>query len=175
MPADNQLRPATVVALATMVEVAHLSWEALHGGIVTHHFLARSDLPGFSNAWGLLVVPILALWASWRWRQRNATTRTILTGLLVATLFGVALASSFRFGTEPLTNSIFIALLIAAVLLPAYRAECLLGFVLGMSWTFGAVLPLLIGGVIATLSAILQLGVFRGVKHVWRRLRSTAS
>jgi hypothetical protein len=36
-------------------------------------------------------------------------------------------------------------------------------------------LPLLIGGVIATLSAILQLGVFRGVKHVWRRLRSTAS
>ncbi|WP_214278616.1 hypothetical protein, partial [Escherichia coli] len=44
----------------------HLGWEALHGGIAAHHLLQRADLPGLSNAWGLLVLPALAAWAAGR-------------------------------------------------------------------------------------------------------------
>ncbi len=37
-----------LAALALLAEALHLGWEALHGGIVSHHLLQRSDLPGLS-------------------------------------------------------------------------------------------------------------------------------
>jgi hypothetical protein len=57
--------------------------------------------------------------------------------------------------------------LLLALLLPAHRPESLLGFVLGMSWTFGAVLPALVGGVIAGLTWAVR-AVARRTWHVVR-------
>lgn len=50
---------------------------------------------------------------------------------------------------ESVTSTLFIGLLPLALLLPVHRSECLLGFVLGMSVAFGAVLPTLFGSIMA--------------------------
>ena len=54
-----------------------------------------------------------------------------------------------------MVNSIFII----ALFFPIYRAECLLGFVMGMTFTFGAVLPTGIGSIFALIGAVLFLFV----------------
>jgi len=46
-------------------------------------------------------------------------------------------------------------LFILALFLPIYRAESMLGFVLGMTFTFGAVLPLLFASFVAIVAALL--------------------
>lgn len=143
-------------ALALIAEALHLGWEALHGGIVSHHLLQRADLPGLSNAWGLLLVPALAAWAAGRWPTPPAPRWPFLVGLSVPLVLGGLLSMAFQAQLQSVTEAIFFGLLLAAVVLPAHRAECLLGFVLGMSWTFGAVLPTLIGGVLALASWLLR-------------------
>jgi hypothetical protein len=39
--------------------IAFLAWEDFHGGVKTHHILQSGALPGFSNWWGLLLLPSL--------------------------------------------------------------------------------------------------------------------
>lgn len=161
----------TLAALALLAETVHLSWEALHGGIVTHHLLQRPDLPGLSNAWGLLLLPALAAWAAGRLPRAGATRREwgpVVIGFALPLLLGASLALSFALHLQELTAIIFMGLLpLLALLLPAHRAESLFGFVLGMSWTFGAVLPTVIGGVIAGLSWLVR-GVARRAWHAAR-------
>ncbi|HSF52731.1 MAG TPA: hypothetical protein VLA71_03215, partial [Algoriphagus sp.] len=53
--------------------------------------------------------------------------------------------------------------LLAALFLPIYRAECLLGFVFGMTYTFGAVLPTLVGSILALIGAAIYLFIRRGI------------
>jgi uncharacterized membrane protein YccC len=65
---------------------------------------------------------------------------SVLIGFVGALVFGVALSVAFQGGHDDTAGYLF-------------RAECVLGFVLGMTFTFGAVLPTLIGTIIATISA----------------------
>ncbi|MDR7331003.1 hypothetical protein [Roseateles asaccharophilus] len=165
----NTTARLTLAALALLAEALHLGWEAWHGGIVTHHLMQRTDLPGISNAWGLLILPALAAWAAGRLPRtaRPRDWRPVALGFLLPLLLGAALSLSFQLQLQSLTEIVFFGLLLLAVLLPAHRPESLLGFVLGMSWTFGAVLPLLIGGVIAGLSWALR----SAARLAWRAVR----
>ena len=45
--------------LGAAVMIVQLAWEASHGGIQSHHLLARADLPAVSNLWGLATLPAL--------------------------------------------------------------------------------------------------------------------
>lgn len=169
MPTASTSR-LTLATLALLAEALHLGWEALHGGIVTHHFMQRDDLPGLSNAWGLLILPALAAWAAGRLPRRQAPPRDwlpVALGFALPLLLGAALSLGFQLKLQALTEAVFFGLLLLALLLPAHRPESLLGFVLGMSWTFGAVLPLLVGGVIAGLSWVLR-GAARWAWHAAR-------
>ena len=47
------------VAIALLLMVVQLVWEYSQGGVVSHHLLARKDMPAISNGWGLLVMPIM--------------------------------------------------------------------------------------------------------------------
>lgn len=164
----------TFAAWALLAEALHLAWEALHGGIASHHLLQRADLPAFSNAWGLLLLPMLGAWAGGRWpgpgsaaSERRRVARALALGLAVPLLLGLALSLSFRWEMHEATELIFFSLPALALLLPAQRPECLLGFVLGMNWAFGAVLPTLIGGVILALSWLVR----RLAGWAWRTAR----
>jgi hypothetical protein len=81
----------------------------------------------------------------------------VVYGFAGALVFGIALSVFFTLNYSGIPANMLKALLIAALFFPIYRAECLLGFVLGMTFTFGAVLPMLIGSVLATLGAVLYL------------------
>jgi hypothetical protein len=62
----------------------------------------------------------------------------------------------------------FLGVSVIALVLPIYRAENVLGFVLGMTFTFGAVLPTAVGSVVAMLSAASH----RLVRHTFARRRA---
>jgi hypothetical protein len=171
MPRISTSRLA-LATLALLAECIHLGWEALHGGIVSHHLLQRADMPAMSNAWGLLIVPTLAAWAAGRLPSRQALARDwlpVTLGFALPLLLGAALSTAFSLQMHALTEAIFFTLLLLALVLPAHRPECLLGFVLGMSWTFGAVIATLIGGIIGGVPWLLRSAAL----WLWRRARST--
>ncbi len=171
-----------LTVLVMLAELAHLAWEHFHGGVRSHHILNRADLPAISNAWGALLLPAMAWFLSGRVQRRvKAQTdvkdmaatlpMSVVTGFVSALLFGTLFAGSFEFGHETVTRYLFQGLIALALLLPIYRAECVLGFVLGMTFTFGAVLPTAVGSVIAALSAVAHLVVYPLLVRGWTWLR----
>jgi hypothetical protein len=151
-----------LIAAVFLAEVAHLSFEHLHGGVIAHHILNRADLPAISNFWGLLWLPVLAWFVSGRVQKRaaNLTTpfsKNVLLGFFLALAYGALLAGCFRLGYDDATGYLFEGSFLLAVILPVYKAECLLGFVLGMTFVFGAILPTIIGSIFVAISAFLHL------------------
>lgn len=163
-----------VVAVATLVAAAHLGWEHTHGGVAAHHVLHRSDMPAISNWWGLVVLPVLGWLASWSVLRRTAegpgALPKALAGALGAVLVGVALSASFRAGYEQVASYIFLGALLSGVVLPVYRAEYVLGFVLGMVFVFGAVLPTLAALVAVAISAIVHFLIRPAIAWAVRRM-----
>ena len=163
----------SLTALVMLAEFAHLAWEHSHGGVVSHHLLNRSDLPAISNWFGAILLPALTWFLTGRIQRRillpsggNGSAAMfpvgIIVGFLGSLILGVLLSVAFTNGHENVASYLFGSMLLAAVLLPVYRAECVLGFVLGMTFTFGAVLPTAIGSILAALSAVIHL-IFRAI------------
>jgi hypothetical protein len=168
--------PLTV--LATLAELANLMWEHFNGGVVSHHILDRSDLPGISNWWSALLIPALMWFLLGRIQRRLALDSSgeqtasklptrVIAGFVCALFFGILLSVSFTSGYETISSCLFDSMVLFALFLPVYRAECVLGFVLGMTFTFGAVLPTAIGSTIAAVSAFIYLRVRPGLVHLW--------
>lgn len=169
-PAALRIRFTALIALA---EAAHLGWEHLHGGIVSHHLLNDPTMPALCNGWGLVALPALAWLASNRAFHRAGNTwrlhRPFALRLLSALLAGLALSVAFSLGREDIAGVVLIGLLLSALAMRVYRIEYLLGFVLGMAFTFGALLPTVIGGCIALLSASVWLGVWPLLRRSLRK------
>ncbi len=72
------------------------------------------------------------------------------------------MAVSFQLGAEAITSGLFLGLFLIAFALPVYRAEYMLGFVTGMTFAFGGVLPTLVAGVFAATSYVVR-SVFRWI------------
>ncbi len=145
-----------------------LLWDHFHGGVPSHHLLARKDMPSFSNGWGGLLIPLLTWFLLYRVHKRIRKTKdvdvaasafpiAILTGFVGALLFGITLSTFFTVGNTEVPAYMLMGILLLALFLPVFRAECLLGFVLGLTYTFGGVLPILIGSILTLLSALLYL------------------
>ena len=142
-------------AVGLLASVAHLAWEHTHGGVQSHHLLARPDLPAISNWWGLIILPFLG-WLASRSAARDAAlddgaTARSISRFLGALLVGLALSSSFAAGFESAATGIFLTSLAVGLILPIYRAEYIFGFVLGMTFVLGSVLP--------TIAALLGAGI----------------
>ncbi|HTV75204.1 MAG TPA: hypothetical protein VME66_16040 [Candidatus Acidoferrales bacterium] len=147
-----------VVAFAVVFASAYLAWQATHGGVVSHHLLDRRDLPAFSNWWGLAIIPLTGGFAAWSVRRRDAVDRNALRSAMAAAfcalLAGVALSVAFivdEGGNAPLF--VLLSALACGFIWPTYRGEYIFGFVVGMSFTFGLVLPAIIALIAAALSA----------------------
>lgn len=168
-----------LVAFASLWEVAHLVWEQLNGGIKSHHFLAMKEMPAISNGWGLLLLPILAWLLAGSIQKRidfqangkvskSRMLASIVVGGVASLIYGMLLSFFFTIGNEIIPSYLFFGMLLLALILPIFRAEYLLGFILGMSFTFGAVLPTLIGSIVATLSALAHLIIFPSLVRLWK-------
>lgn len=171
------------VALATW---AGLAWAHLHGGVPSHHLLARADLPSISNAWGGLLLPALTWFLVGRVHRRLARRAAgpagaalyptaVLAGFAGALVFGALLSVFFTRGQAPLTALMAQALVPLALLFPIYRAEYVLGFVLAMTYTFGAMLPTGFACAVALMAVVLYRGVRPLAVGLGRRLVRAAT
>lgn len=162
--------------VALLIVAVHLGWEHTHGGVRSHHLLARADLPSVSNWWGLLVLPILGWLASRTARHRatldsRAAARSI-AAFAGALLVGAALSASFALGYASAASGIFLAALAAGLVLPTYRAEYIFGFVSGMSFVLGSVLPTIAASIGASISVVAHFLVRPGLARLLRTARA---
>ncbi len=164
---------------ATLAIGTLLTWNHFNGGVPSHHVLADESLPLISNWWGGLVIPLLTLFLTYRIQNRiyhpgNRGTlnklKKALFGFAGALTFGILLAVFFSFGNTDVPGYMILGLLALAFLFPIYRAECLLGFVFGMTYTFGAVLPTGVGSILALIGAVIFLLLRPGIIYVFSKL-----
>ena len=172
-----------------LAEIGHLAWEHFHGGIASHHFLNRADMPAVSNAWGLLLLPTISWFLGGIALRRSIATaaavtinapggqaeaaglaRGVFVGFFAGLLFGASLAATFSLGYQDVTSILFFGMLLLALVFRVYRAECVLGFVLGMTFTFGAILPALVASVTAVISAVAHRVLYPLARRVWMAL-----
>jgi uncharacterized protein YacL len=156
-----------------------LAWDHYHGGVPTHHVLQRADLPGISNWWGAVLLPLITWFLTYRIQKRVVSNdnsqvskfpKNIIYGFTGALIFGIILSVFFTLGSAEMPFYMLIGLLFLALFSPIYRAECLLGFVIGMTFTFGGVLPVVIGSVFSTIGALLYLLLRPAILYVSSRI-----
>ena len=152
--------------VVTIAIASLLAWNYTNGGVPAHHIFANKDMPEISNWWGLLVLPLLTWFLTYRVGKRifndypkNRPTQTTraLVGFIGALLFGILVAGSFSLGYRDATGNILLIVFPLALFIPIYRSEYLLGFVIGMTYTFGAVLPTGIGSILIMALAVIYL------------------
>lgn len=134
-----------------------LIWEHFHGGVPSHHILNRSDLPAVSNWWGGILLPFLTWFLVARINKGKGAenSNAVVGGFFSALFYGIALSASFVYGFEQILSLMGPGLLIIALFLPIYRPQFFLGFVIGMTYTFGAILPTGFAVVVGLLSFVI--------------------
>ena len=90
----------------------------------------------------------------------------MVVGFIAAVIYGVLLTVAFLQGYQEIASILFPSILAIAIFVPVFREEYLLGFILAMSFGFGAVLPL----IFTTLIAIASATVYFTVRFIWEKL-----
>ena len=169
--------------LALLLELGHLGWEHFNGGVPSHHLLNRADLPAISNWWGALAIPVLTWFLIGRIQFRNTQREadgsdapqrfpSVLAGFLAALAYGAAIALAFTMNSAAVSY-IFLGVFAISLLVPTYRAEYVLGFVFGMTFTFGAVLPTIVASVVALFASVVHF-VIRALRRLIHNNRAPA-
>jgi len=141
--------------------------EYFNGGVASHHLLASEDLPEFSNWWGLLAIPLLAWLCSFFIKRRinkdtsssenqNAKTSQPQVGFFSALAFGIVLSVLWELRLEHILQYVILLPFLVAFFKPIHFPAFLLGFVIGMMYTFGGILPIIIGTVLLSICFIIN-------------------
>ena len=158
-----------------------LLWNHYHGGVPSHHILQQKDLPAISNWWGGLLLPLLTLFLTYRIQKRIIRSndnkskplkisQKYTYRFLLALSFGILLSVFITLGYSNLSGYMMYGLLVLALFFPIYRAEYFLGFVIGMTYTIGAVLPTGVGIILALIGVLLYLYVRTGIIFIVRKI-----
>jgi hypothetical protein len=146
--------------IVTLFVWGNLLWEYFHSGVPTHHLLQREDLPGLSNWWGGIAVPLMTWFLLIRIVKRvsNNTSLTsklnhAIYGFLGALFFGIMLSFFFTIGSN-IPEYMMIGVILLSFFIPLYKAEFLLGFIIGMIYTFGGILPIAVGIILTIIFTI---------------------
>ena len=168
----------SIILGAFILASVFILWEHFNGGVITHHLLAREDLPGISNFWGLLSIPLLAwLTLSLINKQRDRIIKSepsnlenydkkTLKGFLAALLFGIIASLLWEFNLSNILQYFILAPILIAIFKPVHLPEYLLGFVIGMLFTFGGILPIIVGTVLLLLCFLINL-LTRVIKNIF--------
>lgn len=140
-----------LTGLATIFIFSILLWNHFNGGVPAHHILHQKELPAISNWWSGLLLPII----TWillgkiesridKQAQAESTNSQItkphiifITGLSIAILISISFENKYSLILE----NILFALLIISLIIPLFYSEFILAFILGMTFTFGTILP----------------------------------
>ena len=175
-----------LTAIITIAIWIILAWDHYHGGVPGHHILANETLPEISNWWGGLLLPLLTWYLLYRIQNRNTANNrsnnetapyfiNILYRFTGALLFGIILSLFFSFGNTDVPGYMILAVLPLSFFVPIYLSECLLGFVVGMTFTFGGVLPTGIGSILLLVFALIYLVVRPAIIFVAARIEGVVS
>jgi hypothetical protein len=138
---------------------------------------ADMDLPEISNWWGGLLLLVLTWTLLGRIEKRlnkqgsltqqNKNQIIKIIGLSVLGLIlGFSIAVSFTNGYKFFLDNVLYLFLIFSLVFPLYYAEFILGFILGMTYTFGAILPTIFILIIAALGFL----IYRFIRPLILRL-----
>ena len=140
-----------LTALVSILVWAHLAWDYFHEGVPTHYLLHSKEMPGISNWWGGLSLPVVTFGLLW-WIDRSLlksmeqdtakSRNTLIIRFVSALVFGILLSVLFTMGS-PAPGYMMLIAIGLSFFLPLYRPEYLLGLILGMSYTFGANIPIM--------------------------------
>lgn len=154
------------VGMVTVLIVGLLLWEYFHNGVPSHHILDRKDLPEISNWWGGLLLPFLTWFLSGRIKKRlhdqnsliqqdNRQNFKISMLFLLGLILGILIAVSFTNNYYLFLDNVLYILLVLSLVFTIYYSEFILGFILGMTYTFGAILPTIFILIIAALGFLI--------------------
>jgi hypothetical protein len=143
-----------ITGIVTVFVFSLLIWEHFDGGVASHHILQQQNLPAISNWWNGLILPILTWFLigrtekrigkqSLRGQQANKLQSQALRLFTAGLGLGVLIATSFTNGYSALLDNVPYIILVLSLIIPIYYSEFILGFILGMTYTFGAILPAL--------------------------------
>ena len=170
-------------AIVTLLIWTNLAWDYFHDGVPTHYLLHRKDLPGISNWWGGIAIPLLTWFLLYRIKRRtydkgineaSNTSKRVTYGFIGALLIGILMSFFFTIGTD-VPGYMIIGLFILSFFIPIYRAEHLLGFVLGIVYTFGGILPILFGSIFVLIFAIDYLAIRSFILYLISKTSSATS
>ena len=160
----DRLRILTT-GIVTLLIVSLLLWEYFHLGVPSHHILQRKDLPEISNWWGGIFLPIVTWFLLGRINKRASGQEfqlqhrheyyKILKLFIIGMLLGLALAISFSYDFKIFLDNVLYIFLILGLIIPIFYSEFILGFILGMTYTFGAILPTAFVLIIAAVGLLL--------------------
>lgn len=166
------------MCIVTILMFLLLLWEHFHGGVPSHHILNRKGLPEISNWWGGLLIPVLT-WILLGKVEKRLNKQDSLTqqskkqniqilGLLLSGLFlGILIAISFTNNYQLFLDNILYVFLVCSLFFPIYYSEFILGFILGMTYTFGAILPTIFILIIAALGFL----IYKFIRPLFLRAR----
>lgn len=143
---------APIVGVVTLLIFSFLFWEHFHGGVTSHHLLHQQDLPSISNWWSGILLPILTWFLLSRiekrldknisqTKQTNNAVSTVFWLFITGLVFGILLSTSFTNEYKPFLDNVLYVIIILSFIIPVYYSEFILGFILGMTYTFGAIIP----------------------------------
>lgn len=147
----------TITVIVTLLVWGHIAWDYFHDGIPTHYIFHSEDMPGIPNWWGGIVLPFFTWFLLYRIHKRingseipvaSESLRNVILRFLAAALVSIAIAIFFMNGIEVI-DYIMGSLFVLAFFLPLYKSEYLLGWVLGASFSFGAMIPISFGSLLA--------------------------
>jgi len=143
-----------LTSIATFLVLSMLLWDHFHGGVPSHHILHQKELPAISNWWSGLFIPLLTWILLGRINSRiskqnrqepAAKSQNIKSRLMfsIGLSFGILISIAFENNYHLMLDNVLYAIIIMSLLIPIFLSEFILGFVLGMTFTFGAILPTL--------------------------------
>lgn len=170
-----------VLTLISVSIWALLFWQHYHGGVPSHSFMARKDMPPISNWWGALLLPLLTYFTLFRIEKRifivenkilqPEQLQSILLLFIGGFIYTGLMSYCFVTDKTDLNGLLFQGLFLLAFILPIYRVEFYLGFVIGMTYTFGAILPTFIGSLFVGISFVAHRFVYPFVLKLYRIMK----
>ncbi|MEJ8756543.1 hypothetical protein WG947_06030 [Pontibacter sp. H259] len=141
-----------LTAIVAVLMLCFLSWEHFNGGVTSHHLLQQKSLPAISNWWSGIFLPALTwllLSRTQKRLNRQASQgqpilklqRQVILLWFLGMVLGALIATTFENGFSPFLDNVPYIILVLSLLIPIYYAEFMLGFILAMTYTFGAILP----------------------------------
>jgi len=149
-----------ITLIVTLLVWGHVVWDYFHAGIPTHYLFHDENMPGIPNWLGALVLPFFTWFLLGRIQKRmnrsnsDETLKKIGFRFLAALLFAITISVCFL-NDIMIVDYIMGTIFLLAFIFPLYKSEYLLGWVLGTSYTFGAMIPMLFAVVFAGLFFVL--------------------